>query len=398
MVKTRTEISLKSVLIYSLLLNSGAALMWPLTTVYMHNTLHESLTVAGIVLFIMSGFMVLGNYIGGRLFDRWSPYKAALLSIVVAMTPVFLLIFFHGWPTFAILLFVYGLGEGSSLTILNSYAAKVHSKSTRYVFNSVYIGINVGVVVGTTAVGYLMKFGVPVVFTVASLFYIILLLMTIIGFKVDFSAQPAYMKHKHHEKGEASEQNPAAKRLITMICIMVFCIYMSYTLWESVMPVHMEALNISFEQYSYIWPINGLLIVVVQPLINRIGLHFKMINQVTFGIVVFALTFFMLIFAKQYAWFIIIMIILTFGEMNGLPAIPAWIDTLADDRQKGKYQGMFNIFMSAGRAAGPLFGGIVAESLGYPVLFGLAGSMIMISIVVVLMQNRQYQSLLIKNK
>ncbi|WP_429971590.1 MDR family MFS transporter [Fructilactobacillus sp. Tb1] len=389
-IKEKSEIRLSSVLIYSLLLNSGAALMWPLTTVYMHNTLHESLTMAGAVLFIMSCFMVLGNYLGGLLFDRWSPYKTALISITTAMIPIVLLIFFHGWPTFAIMLFIYGLGEGASLTILNSYAAKVHSKSTRYVFNSVYIGINVGVVVGTTAVGYLMKFGVPVVFSVATVFYVILLLMTIFEFKVDFShAEKHLANHKQHAE---KKKNPFASNLILRICIMVFCIYMSYTLWESVMPVHMESLHISFEQYSYIWPINGLLIVFVQPIINKLGRRFNMVRQIAFGVLIFGLTFFMLIWAKQYIMFIIIMIILTFGEMNGLPSIPAWIDDLANDNEKGKYQGMFNIFMSFGRAVGPLFGGILAEWLNYSILFALAGGLIIVSMIFVLIENKKFQN------
>ncbi|WP_395320183.1 MFS transporter [Fructilactobacillus frigidiflavus] len=390
-IKPRSEIRLSSVLIYSLLLNSGAALMWPLITVYMHNTLHESLTVAGIVMFIMSCFMVIGNYLGGIFFDRWSPYKSAIISIIVAMLPIMLLVFFNGWPMFAILLFVYGIGEGASLTILNSYAAKVRSKSTRYVFNSLYIGINVGVVVGTTAVGYLMKFGVPVVFSVASFFYVILLLMTIFEFKVDFSkAQPRVTHNVKQSQGE-KPVNPLASRLIFSICMMVFCIYLSYTLWESVMPVHMESLQISFEKYSYIWPINGLLIVFVQPIINRIGRHFKMVHQVALGVFIFALSFFMLIFAKQYAWFIVIMIILTFGEMNGLPSIPAWIDNLADEKQKGRYQGMFNIFMSFGRAVGPLFGGILVEWLNYGALFGISGLLIILSLLFVLWQNRKFE-------
>ncbi|NDR60927.1 MDR family MFS transporter [Fructilactobacillus sanfranciscensis] len=390
-IKKRSEIRLSSVLIYSLLLNSGAALMWPLITVYMHNNLHESLTVAGIVMFIMSCFMVLGNYLGGIFFDRWSPYKSALISITIAMIPIFLLIFFNGWPSFAILLFVYGLGEGASLTILNAYAAKVQSKSTRYVFNSLYIGINVGVVVGTTAVGFLMKFGVPVVFSVATFFYIILLLMTVFDFNIDFSKAQPHLDHKHNHQVMEKRANPLTSKLIFSICMMVFCVYLSYTLWESVMPVHMESLNISFENYSYIWPINGLLIVFVQPIINRIGRHFKMVNQVTFGILVFALTFFMLIFAKQYVSFIIIMIILTFGEMNGLPSIPAWIDNLADEKQKGRYQGMFNIFMSFGRAVGPLFGGILVEWLNYGFLFGISGLLIITSLLYVLWENRKFE-------
>ncbi|USS90369.1 MDR family MFS transporter [Fructilactobacillus carniphilus] len=388
MTKTpRSEIRLTSVLIYSLLLNSGAALMWPLTTVYMHNTLHESLTVAGVVLFIMSCFMVLGNYLGGRLFDRWSPYKTAIISISIALAAVVVLIFSHGWPMFAIMLFVYGLGEGSSLTILNAYAAKVRSKSTRQVFNSVYIGVNLGVVIGTAAVGYLMKYGVGVVFAVASFFYVILLIMTILEFNVKF---PPVQVHRHQQPDAQVDMGPAPQpnpRLIWLICGMVFFIYLSYTLWESVMPVHMQDLHISFEQYSFIWPINGLLIVIGQPLINRIGMRFRMVPQIAFGVTLFASTFFMLIWARQYHWFIIIMIILTIGEMNGLPAIPAWIDSLADPRSKGQYQGMFNVFMSFGRAVGPLFGGLMVEWLNYSILFALAGLSILIALAVVLFYN-----------
>ena len=116
-----------------------------------------------------------------------------------------------------------------------------------------------------------------------------------------------------------------------------------------------------------------------------------MVNQVTFGILVFALTFFMLTFAKQYVSFIIIMIILTFGEMNGLPSIPAWIDNLADEKQKGRYQGMFNIFMSFGRAVGPLFGGILVEWLNYGFLFGISGLLIITSLLYVLWENRKFE-------
>lgn len=363
--------------------------MWPLTTVYMHDTLHESLTVAGIVLFIMSCFMVLGNYLGGILFDRWSPYKTALISIFISLIALVVLIFSHGWPIFAIMLFIYGLGEGSSLTLLNSYASKVQSTSTRHVFNSLYIGINLGVVIGTAAVGYLLKFGISTVFTVATSFYVILLIMTIFEFNVDFQKSQSTINQDSESDVDMGPQKPANPKLIWLICTMVFFIYMSYTLWESVMPVHMGQLHISFEKYSMIWPINGLLIVFGQPIINRIGTNFKMVRQISFGIVVFALTFFMLIWAKQYVSFIIIMVILTFGEMNGLPAIPAWIDSLADAKQKGKYQGMFNIFMSFGRAVGPLFGGIMVEWFNYPILFAVSGSLILLSMAAVMIENRK---------
>lgn len=61
---------------------------------YMHNYLHESLATAGLVLFFMSCAMILGNYLGGWLFDHWSPYQTALTSVSIATAAVIALIFF----------------------------------------------------------------------------------------------------------------------------------------------------------------------------------------------------------------------------------------------------------------------------------------------------------------
>lgn len=91
---------LKWLFLASLLNNTGSALLWPLITVYVHDYLHESMTVAGIVMFFISMAMMAGNYCGGWLFDHWRPYQAAVLTVLVATVATSLLIFFHGWPTF----------------------------------------------------------------------------------------------------------------------------------------------------------------------------------------------------------------------------------------------------------------------------------------------------------
>ena len=78
--KSNKEVSLVGILSATLLLNAAAACMWPLTTVYMHNQLHQTLTLAGIALLGMSLCMILGNWLGGWLFDNWSPFKSAIVG------------------------------------------------------------------------------------------------------------------------------------------------------------------------------------------------------------------------------------------------------------------------------------------------------------------------------
>nr|WP_252897995.1 MFS transporter [Amylolactobacillus amylophilus] len=84
----------------SLIVNTGISFIWPLTTIYMHEYLHEPLTVAAMVLLVNSGFTVLGNFLGGFLFDKWHPYQTMILGISISGISAGLLIFFHGWrPT-----------------------------------------------------------------------------------------------------------------------------------------------------------------------------------------------------------------------------------------------------------------------------------------------------------
>ncbi|UQS84613.1 MFS transporter [Apilactobacillus apisilvae] len=385
--KKRNSLGMKLIFMYSLLLNSGASFMWPLVTMYINDYLHKSLLVSGISLLLMSSFMILGNYVGGFLFDHWSAYKASMLGISISSIAILLLIFFNGWPTFAVLLIFLGFGDGINLTLLNSYATTVKDRDVRSVFNLLYIGLNLGVVIGTAMVGYLLKYGIAIVFIAASIFYVALWLMTFFYFNVDFNEQQ-YVASDHKEV--ESVKNSVTK-LIYPICIMIFGVYLSYTLWESVMSVHMVNMGISFESYSSLWTVNGLMIVIGQPLINYLSkkINAKISTQVFIGIIIFAISFYGLIFAKNYAGFLTIMIFLTFGEMIGLPDVPAWIDQLSSKSEKGKYQGVFNALMSAGRAVSPLYGGFFVEYLGYNALFIFTASIIVLTLIIVIFKNKK---------
>ncbi|WP_203629521.1 MDR family MFS transporter [Lentilactobacillus fungorum] len=384
MFKRRNEIRFNSVIIYSLILNAGAAFMWPLVTVYMHNYLHKSLTLAGFTLLAMSGFMMLGNYLGGYLFDRWSPYLTTIISVIISTSAIIILIFFHGWPMFSIMLLFVGLGDGACMTLLNSYAASIKSRSTRAIFNVLYIGQNVGIVIGTLMVGFLLKHGVTVVFAVTSLFYFALLVITLIDFNVTVDRR--IPKKTTVAKGAPPEID--VNKMVLAICGVVLSLYLAYALWESVVPVHMTSLHIPFENYSLLWTLNGLMIVFGQPFVNRASTRFKLSTQTYVGTAIFALSFICLIFAKTYPAFILVMVITTIGEMIGFPGIPAWIDSLSTPRQRGKFQGMYNLFMSFGRALGPLFGGVILDFASYRGLFLLAAGLIIGFLIILMVVNK----------
>ena len=377
------EVRLRWLFLANLLNNAGAAFMWPLTTVYMHNYLHQSLTFSGTVLFWMSLAMILGNYVGGRLFDRWRPYWTAILGVTVSTLTLATLIFWHSlWP-YAIGLIVVGFGDGISMTVVNAYAATVTTKSNRYVFNMLYLALNVGVVIGTLLVGYLLDLGIDVVFMVTTACYIGLVVIVLSKFNINVAA----IKPETEKTGRTPDTTTGAKRqLIWMICLLIFTVYLSYALWESLLSVHMTNLGIPFRRYSEVWTINGLLIIISQPLVTLFNERFKIGTQIGLGITLFALSFLGLVFARQYIDFIVIMVILTLGEVVGLPIVPAWIDDMAAVDQRGKYQGRFNMALSLGRAVGPSFGGMMVAQFSYTILFISVTLMMLVALAGVLIK------------
>ena len=362
----RTAVKLKWVALASLLNNTGAAFLWPLTTMYMHNYLHESLTTAGIVMLFISICMMAGNYLGGWLFDHWDQYKTAVLGVSLSTLAIFALIFEHGWPWFAVLMMLNSFGDGMNMTIVNSYGSLVSAHSSRYVFNYIYMAYNVGVVIGTLAVGVLLPISVVLVFSVAAVFCGLLMLVVIfaLNVQVKLPAKAAAVK-----RSQATRSHHRILVLIWLILINYTTIHLSYSLWESVMAVHMTNMGIPFYAYSLLWTLNGVLIIVGQPLVNKLSPYIKLSNQIMVGLLIFASSFLLLIFARSLWAFALDFVILTVGEMTSFAGLPAWISQLTTVNETGHYQGLLNITMSIGRAIGPLYGGFVIDQGNYQDLF-----------------------------
>lgn len=376
-------VKLHWVVIANFLNNTGAAFLWPLTTMYMHNYLHQTLTTAGVVLFIMSCTMMAGNYLGGWLFDKWNPYLTSVIGAVVATASIVLLVFFHGWPIFAILIMVNSFGDGINATISNSYGTHVSDHSSRYVFNVLYMALNMGIVVGTLMVGFLLPISVTLTFATASVFYVLLTLIILFTFNVKFERQQRSQRNLREANHYGSAIHHQMIVLVWLICINYACLHFGYSQWESVMSVHMTNMGIPFWAYSMLWTINGIIIMIGQPMMNLLNGRLRLDHQIMIGAVIFASSFILLIFCHTLASFIADFVFLTIGEIMSIAGVPAWVSTLTTVDEAGHYQGMVSICMSAGRAVGPLYGGFIIEHVSYSFLFISVAALMLITLALV---------------
>lgn len=344
--------------------STGASLIWPITTLYIHNVLHQNMTVAGIVVMGLSVTMMIGNWLGGKLFDHWNPFKALVISVGLALITLLSLTFWNSWPVFAIFMLISGFADGLIYTLLNSYATTIQTIDTRKVFNLQYLFMNVGVVAGTAVVGFLFDYGVALVFGGAAIMYAVFFVLVLKYFNVKGLA-----KQSARAADKASKSIFKTPVVIYAILGLAFSFYMSYILWETVIATHMTDLGMTAKDYSFLWTLNGIIIIFGQGLLDRFIERLSVRWTVLVGATLFAFSFLILIQAKTYPMFVLSFIILTIGEILASPQIPAWIDDLSDPNAKGHAQGLLTMFVSLGRAIGPLYGGLLIDSGSYKSLF-----------------------------
>lgn len=361
----------------------GNSFIWPLTSVYLHNNLHQSLTTVGIVLLMYSGSNIVGSYIAGRLYDRLNPFRLMIGGILLAILTTFLMIFWHGWPAYPIALIFVGFGTGWLITLTNSLGTTIKGRDGRFVFNMLYFGNNLGIVFGTSIVGFVYSHSIPLLFAIAASLYVVFLVVVLRYFR-----PAANVVQSRRERNEPVVRLPKANMtVIYVFFISLAIIWVMYQQWVSNLSVYMTGMGIPMEKYSFLWTLNAGLIVIFQVFINWMAHWVKNPYwQIYVGLVFVTLSFVVLIWAHEYRDFVIAMTILTVGEATAFPAIPALVNDLTPLASKGKYQGLSNSWASAGKALGPLFGGLVIEAVSYTRLFeiaAVANVVVLVGIVVV---------------
>ena len=320
---------------------TGSSFLWPLNTIYMNEVLDKSLTMAGLVLMINSFGMVIGNLLGGNLFDKLGGYPTIMIGTVICLSSTTLLNFFHGWPWYAVWLVCLGFGGGMIIPAIYALAGAIWPKGGRQTFNAIYLAQNLGVAIGAASGGFVAELSFNYIFIANLLMYIAFAIVAVSQFNIKLDVKV--------KSNDAMSLLSKAYRpqfiALSLICVMFSICWIAYIQWESTIASFTQVLNISMSQYSLLWTVNGIMILVAQPLIIPIIRLLKgnLKHQMYVGIGIFIISFFVTRFAEQFSVFIVVMIILTLGEMFVCPSVPTIANQLAPKGKEGSFLSLIHI-------------------------------------------------------
>ncbi|HYF95223.1 MAG TPA: MFS transporter [Symbiobacteriaceae bacterium] len=344
----------------------GLSFIWPITTLYIHEHLGRPLTVAGWVLLLHSAGAAVGSLVGGYLFDRIGARRVLLAGLLCSLVLISLPGLFTSWPLFVAVMILYGISAMVVFPAINALAARAWPAGGRRAFNFIYVAHNMGVAVGTAVGGLLAERSFQLAFLGAAVMCLIVLVFFF------FTIYDGGGERAAGEVAAAAESVGEAVPWVPVGALFVgfLMCWLIYVQWQSSISVYMMGLGFSLASYSFLWTLNGLVIVIGQPLVTlALRLIRRTAAQLVTGIALFAASYLLLLTGGSYALFVTGMVILTLGEMLLWPGIPAAIDQVAPPARRGFLQGVISSASTAGRMLGPLAGGVIYDNLGYrPVL------------------------------
>ena len=375
-------------LIIGMFINTmGNSFLWPLHTIYMHEHLGQTLTMAGFVLMINAGTGVIGNLLGGYLFDRIGGYKSIMFGIILSMISLMLLTFWHGWPEYIWFVAILGFSGGIIFPSMYALVGSVWPEGGRKAFNAIYLSQNLGVALGPAVAGLVADHNINNIFLANLLTYVLFLVVAGVYYR-KMGLAPNINASVLKSSKKIKQKAPFYALLIVTIGYMFT--WVAYVQWTSTISTHVLDLGITLKQYSLLWTINGGLILAAQPLIKPIinRLEHKIKTQMILGIAIFMASFVVVSYAEDYTMFIVAMVILTLGEVFIWPAVPTLAGQLAPKGREGFYQGIVNSMATIGRMIGPLAGGILVDVYGIQAMFFVLTLLIGLAIIPTLLYDR----------
>ncbi|MDG0844154.1 MFS transporter [Staphylococcus equorum] len=366
---------------------TGSSFLWPLNTIYMNEQLDKSLTMAGFVLMINSFGMVIGNLLGGNLFDKLGGYSTIMIGTVICLISTTLLNFFHGWPWYAVWLVALGFGGGMIIPAIYALAGAVWPQGGRQTFNAIYLAQNLGVAIGAASGGFVAELSFNYIFIANLLMYVAFAVVAMTQFNIKLD-----VKVKANDTMSLlSKQNRVQFTALSLLCVMFSICWIAYIQWESTIASFTQEINMSMSQYSLLWTVNGIMILVAQPLIMPVIRLLKgnLKYQMLVGIAIFIVSFLVTSFAEQFSVFMIGMIILTLGEMFVWPAVPTIANQLAPKGKEGAFQGYVNSAATVGKAFGPLIGGVLVDTLNMQAMFLCMIGLLVIAVFFLMIYDRK---------
>lgn len=359
-----------------MLINRSGTMVVPFMTLYLTETLHQSIAHAGMVMGIYGLGAICGGMVGGKLTDRFGFYNIQLAALVFGGLMFIALGQMKSFPAICVATFFLAMVNESFRPANSAAIAQYSSEANRtrsYSLNR--LAINLGWAAGGALGGFIASHNYSLIFWIDGLTNIsaALLLRTVLS--------PSKNKQTPGKNDHQDKTGPRASSALKDRKFMVFagftvlyalCFFQLF----STLPVFFrQQLHLTPLDIGMIMAFNGLLIGLFEmALVFSLEGKNKNLTYITIGTLLTGLSFVIFnLFPGYMSLALLSTIIMTAGEMLSMPFMNSFWVSRTTPGNRGQYAGLYTVAWSIAQVAGPYAGAQVAEHYGFTILWWWVG-------------------------
>ncbi len=350
------------------LINRSGTMVVPFMSMYITQDLGLSLTKAGFVLTCFGVGAIFGALAGGKLTDRIGHYKVQMLTLIFGGISFVILGQLKEFNSICIMTFVLAL-VNEAFRPANMSAIGIYSTPENRTRSSslVRLSVNIGWAVGATLGGMLASINYELLFWVDGITNILA------AITLYFTLRPSKILVSKKRDDTISPESVYKDHTFLYFVVLSFFFALCFFQLFSTYPVYLKkVLLLSERQIGWLFALNGILIAVFEMvIIHTLSKKNQMLRYISIGLFFTGISFATLLLTDFNFILIAILscVLVTTGEIFSMPFMMSFWMNRSNDNNRGQYASLYTISYSAAHILGPVLGGMVADNLGFGILW-----------------------------
>ncbi len=355
-----------------MLINRSGTMVVPFMTLYLTQSLHYTISKAGIIMGIFGLGAICGGFIGGRLADRFGFYAVQLVTLSCGGALFIVLGQMRTYPMICLFTFLLAI-VNESFRPANSVAVAHYSKEENRTrsFSLNRLAINLGWALGGSLGGFIAAHNYDLLFIIDGCTNIgaaILLRIFLSPTKQSATSRPM--------PGKAPRFQAFKDTRYMIFTFLVFLFAFTFFQLFTTQPVYYrETLHLSEEIIGATMAGNGILVALFEMvLVFRLEGRRRPLQLIPIGTLLVAVSFVIFnLMPGALGVAIVSMVLVTAGEMLSMPFMNTYWLSRSNDVNRGQYAGMYTVAWATAQVLGPVSGSAFADKFGFPALWWLIG-------------------------
>lgn len=352
-------------------INRCGAMIMCFLSLYITESLKYDLRRAGFAMAIYGIGAIFGQQLGGVLTDKIGYQRVQLGSLLATGILILVLMTVRDFYMLCFVLFVFNL-VSEAFRPANSVAISSNSDDNTRTrsFSLLRISFNLAIMFALTAGGWLILQGWSYIFWVDA--FTCFASAAVLFFFVP-EVHRKSPKQAKSEKPTKPALSPYRDKLYMQFAIATFlgALVFMQIVW-TIPPFFKKVYGWDEFTIGCISAVNGFTVMLVEmPLVHRIEGRYSTLWIVRLGLVIYALSYLILMLPISWAWVAAIayMVLISFGEIFAMPFSITWATKRAPKSQEGNYMSVYGMSYAVANIFAPLVGTQLIYHFSYNTLW-----------------------------